>query len=142
MAGRYLLEIRPGPSCSQQPGTTLPSGPYSFPMVASAGGTTPHPGVQILIEGVASSLEIEFKYTDFTLRGGLGTTGDGVLTNQGQRLWIHSIGNGPVTQKSDGIGEVTAGTLAGYIALGSPTAQESEATACNALDHTFTLKVR
>ena len=111
-------------------------------MVASAAGATPHPGVQILIEGVASSLEIEFKYTDFTLRGGFGTTGDGVLTNQGQRLWIHSIGNGPVTQKSDGIGEVTAGTLAGYIALGSPMAQESEATACNALDHTFTLKVR
>jgi hypothetical protein len=143
VAGRYLLEIRPGPSCSSQAGTTLPQGPYSFPMVAAAGGTTPHPGIQILIEGVASSFELEFKYTDFTLHGGLGTTGDGVLTNQGQRVWINAIGNGAVTQKAaDGIGEVTAGTIIGFVAVGSATAAFNEAAACTALDHTFTLKVR
>jgi hypothetical protein len=142
VGGGYLLEILPGPTCNGDPGTTLPRGPYSFPMVASAGGTTPHPGVEVVIEGVASSLELEFKYTDFTLRGGLGTTGDGVLTNQGQRLWIRAIGTGAVTQKTDGIGEVTAGTLIGYIAVGPATALEAEATACTALDHTFTLKIR
>jgi hypothetical protein len=142
VAGRYLLEIRPGPSCSSQAGTTLPQGPYSFPMVAAAGGTTPHPGIQILIEGVASSFELEFKYTDFTLRGGLGTTGDGVLTNQGQRAWINAIGTGAVTQKADGIGEVTSGTMIGFVAVGSATAAFNEAAACTALDHTFTLKVR
>jgi hypothetical protein len=111
-------------------------------MVASAGGTTPHPGVEVVLDGVASSLELEFKYTDFTLRGGLGTTGDGVLTNQGQRLWVNAIGTGAVAQKADGIGEVAAGTLIGYLAIGSPTATMGEATACSALDHTFTLKVR
>jgi hypothetical protein len=142
VAGRYLLEIQPGVSCSNQSITTLPKGPYSFPMVASAGGTTPHPGVEVVIEGVASSLELEFKYTDFTLRGGLGTTGEGVLTNQGQRLWMNAIGTGAVTQKADGIGEVTAGTLIGYVAIGSATAVQNEAVACSTTDHTFTLKVR
>ncbi len=142
MAGRYLLEIQPGTSCVTLPGSNVPRGPYSFPMVASAGGTTPHPGVQVVIEGVASSLELEFKYTDFTLRGGLGTTGEGVLTNQGQRFWMNAIGTGAVTQKSDGIGEVTAGTLIGYIAVAPATAVQNDAVACSTTDHTFTLKVR
>jgi hypothetical protein len=113
-------------------------------MVAAAGGTSPYPGVEILLDGaaVASALEIEFKYTDFTLRGGLGTTGDGVLMNEGQRLWVHAIGTGAVTQESAGIGEVTAGTLIGYVAIGAPTDAESDAVICNATDHTFTLKIR
>jgi hypothetical protein len=111
-------------------------------MVASAGGTTPHPGVQVVIEGVASSLELEFKYTDFTLRGGLGTTGDGVLTNQGPRFWMNAIGTGAVTHKGDGVGEVTAGTLIGYIAVAPATAVQNDAIACSTTDHTFTLKVR
>jgi hypothetical protein len=136
VAGRYLLEIQPSSSCM------VPRGPHSFPMVASAGGNTPHPGVQVVIEGGAASFELEFKYTDFTLRGGLGTTGEGVLTNQGLRFWIRAIGTGAVTQKTDGIGQVTAGTLMGYIAVGAATASENEAAACSATDHTFTLKVR
>jgi hypothetical protein len=142
VAGRYLLEIQPGASCATLPNSNVPRGPYSFPMVASAGGTTPHPGVQVVIEGVASSLELEFKYTDFTLRGGLGTTGEGVLANQGQRFWINAIGTGAVTQKADGIGQVTAGTLMGYIAVAAATASQNEAIACSTTDHTFTLKVR
>jgi hypothetical protein len=142
VAGRYLLEIQPGASCATVPGSNVPRGPYSFPMVASAGGTSPHPGIQVVIEGDPSSLELEFKYTDFTLRGGLGTTGEGVLTNQGQRFWINAIGTGAVTQKADGIGQVTAGTLMGYIAVAGATASQNEATACSTTDHTFTLKVR
>jgi hypothetical protein len=142
VAGRYLLEIVPGTSCLTLPNSNVPRGPHSFPMVASAGGTTPHPGVQVVIEGVASSLELEFKYTDFTLRGGLGTTGEGVLTNQGLRFWINAIGTGAVTQTSSGIGQVTAGTLIGYIAVAPATAAQNDAVACSATDHTFTLKVR
>ena len=142
VAGRYLLEIQPGASCATLPGSNVPRGPYSFPMVASAGGTTPHPGVQVVLDGVPSSLELEFKYTDFTLRGGLGTTGEGVLTNQGQRFWMNAIGTGAVAQKSDGIGEVTAGTLMGYIAVAPATAVQNDAVACSTTDHTFTLKVR
>lgn len=142
VAGRYLLEIQPGASCAALPGSNVPRGPYSFPMVASAGGTTPHPGVQVVLDGVASSLELEFKYTDFTLRGGLGTTGDGVLANQGQRFWINAIGTGAVTQRADGLGEVTAGTLIGYIAVAPATAVQNDAVACSTTDHTFTLKVR
>lgn len=142
VAGRYLLEIQPGASCATLPGSNVPRGPYSFPMVASAGGTTPHPGVQVVLDGVASSLELEFKYTDFTLRGGLGTTGAGVLTNQGQRFWMNAIGTGAVTQRADGTGEVTAGTLMGYIAVAPATAVQNDAVACSTTDHTFTLKVR
>lgn len=139
MAGRYLLEIQPSTTC------TLPRGPHSFPMVAAAGGTSPHPGVEVVLDGVASSLELEFKYTDFTLRGGFGTTGEGVLTNQGMRLWIRAIGTGAVTQKADGIGEVLTGSLMGYVAVGSATDTFDALCPqciCSATDHTFTLKVR
>ena len=142
VVGNYLLEILPGASCNSQPATTLPRGPYSFPMVASAGGTTPHPGVQVVIEGVASSLELEFKYTDFTLRGGLGTTGEGVLTNQGLRIWIRAIGTGAVTQTANGRGQVTSGTLIGRLGLGGASDPEGALGDCTAVDHTFTLKVR
>lgn len=141
MVGNYLLEILPGASCNRA-GTTLPRGPHSFQMVAAAGGSFPHPGVQVVLDGAPSALELELKYTDFTLRGGFGTTGDGVLTSQGLRLWIRTIGTGAVTHEGDGRGEVTAGTLAGYLAIGAANAEEAAATACSATDHTFTLKVR
>ncbi|HEY6554575.1 MAG TPA: hypothetical protein VI669_14555 [Vicinamibacteria bacterium] len=111
-------------------------------MNALSGGTAPHPGVQVVIEGVASSLEGEFKYTEFTLRGGIGTTGAGVLTNEGLRFWIRAIGTGAVTQRTGGIGEVTAGTLMGYMATGFAASEEASAATCFATDHTFTLKVR
>jgi hypothetical protein len=111
-------------------------------MNAVSGGTMPHPGVQVVIDGVASSLELEFKYTDFTLRGGLGTTGAGVLTNEGLRFWIRGIGTGAVTHVGDGPGEVTAGSLMGYLATGSASTEEAAAASCFATDHAFTLKAR
>ena len=98
--------------------------------------------MQLVIEGVASSLEVEFKYTDFTLRGGLGTTGEGVLTNQGLRIWIRAIGTGAVTQTTNGRGQVSAGTLIGHLALGGASDPEGALGDCTAIDHTFTLKVR
>ena len=47
-----------------------------------------------------------------------------------------------MTQKSDGLGEVTAGNLMGYIAVAAATAVQNDAVACSATDHTFTLRVR
>jgi hypothetical protein len=110
-------------------------------MEAVAAGTAP-PGVEVVLEGDPSWLELEFKYTAFILRGGMGTTGDGVVANEGLRLWMHAIGTGSVTQTSDGHGEVMAGTLMGYLALGSPTDEEGALGTCSAVDHTFTLRVR
>ena len=136
VSGRYLLEIRPGATCS------VARGPHTFPMNAVAAGTTPHPGIQVVVEGVPWHLELELEYTDFTLRGGLGTTGLGVLTNEGLRLWMRAIGKGAVAHQGDGVGEVAAGTLMGYLATGAADAEEAEAAACVATDHTFTLKVR
>jgi len=111
-------------------------------MSAVSGGNVPHPGVQVVLEGAASSLEAEFKYTEFTLRGGIGTTGAGVLTNEGLRFWTRTIGTGAVTQRTNGIGEVTAGTLMGYMATGFAGSDEASAATCFANDHAFTLKVR
>lgn len=133
--GPYVLRIQPASGCA------IPHGPLSFSMAATPGGTSPHPGVQVVLSNDPPSLELEFKYTESTLRGGLGTTGDGVLSNEGLRLWMHSIGTGNVTQTSDGHGEVMAGKLMGYLALGGAADEEGALGTCSALDHTFTLRV-
>jgi len=114
-------------------------------MNAAAGGTAPYPGVQVVIDGDASSLELEFKHTDFTLRGGLGTTVEGVLTNEGLRFWIRAIGTGAVTHTGEGPSEVTAGTLMGYVAVGNASDEFASLCMnciCHGTDHSFTLKVR
>ena len=116
--------------------------PLSFPMVAAAAGTSPHPGVQVVLDGNPGELELEFLSENLTLRGGLGTTGDGVLSNEATRLWMHAIGTGPVTRASDGRGEVATGTLMGYIALGRAFEDEGARGTCSARDHTFTLRTR
>ncbi len=136
VTGRYLLQIQPSPVCG------LARGPLSFPMEAAPAGTVPHPGVQVVLEGDASSLELELVYPDCTLRGGMGTTGDGVLSNEGLRLWLHSIGTGGVFQASDGRGEVASGSLLGYLAMGGPNDAEGSLGTCSAQDHTFTLRAR
>jgi hypothetical protein len=136
VSGPYSLQLAPGPSC------TIPRETLTFPMQAAQAGTLPHPGVQIVSDGDPSSLELELMYTNFTLRGGFGTTGLGVLSSEGRRLWIRVIGTGAVTQTSDGHGEVTAGTMMGYMAVGGPNDDEDMAAVCNARDHTFTLRPR
>jgi len=136
VAGRYLLQIVPGPGCS------LSRSPLSFPMVAAAAGTSPHPGVQVVLDGNPRELELEFLSENLTLRGGLGTTGDGVLSNEATRLWMHAIGTGSVTRASDGRGEVATGTLMGYVALGGANDDEGALGTCSARDHTFTLRTR
>jgi len=116
--------------------------PLTFPMVAAAAGTSPHPGVQVVLDGNPSELEWEFLSESFTLRGGLGTTGDGVLSNETTRLWIHVIGTGSVTRAADGRGEVVSGTLMGYVALGRAFEEEGARGTCSARDHAFSLRAR
>jgi hypothetical protein len=111
-------------------------------MEAALAGSYPYPGVQFVLEGAPASLELEFLYTNSTLRGSLGTTGDGVLSSEGLRFWIHAIGTGPVTARRDGRGEVVTGSLMGYLAVGGANDEEGALGICSALDHTFTLRVR
>ena len=136
VSGRYLLQIVPAPVCG------MSRSPLTFPMVAAAAGTSPHPGVQVVLDGNPGELEWELLAESFTLRGGLGTTGDGVLSNEATRMWVHAIGNGSVTRASDGRGEVVSGTLMGYVALGGPDDDEGALGTCNARDHAFSLRTR
>ena len=72
----------------------------------------------------------------------MGTTGDGVLSNEGSRAWIHAIGTGRVTHASDGRGEVVTGTLMGYLALGGAFGEEGALGTCTSRTHGFTLRTR
>jgi hypothetical protein len=136
VSGRYVLQIVPAPGCN------MSRSPLSFPMAAAGAGTTPHPGVQVVVDGDPGQLELEFLTDGVTLRGGLGTTGDGVLSNEAMRLWMHAIGAGSITRASDGRGEILTGTLMGYVALGRPNNDEGELGTCSAPDHSFTLRTR
>jgi hypothetical protein len=136
MTGRYVLQITPGPGCA------MSRSPLSFPMTAAAAGVSPHPGVQVVLDGNPGELELEFLFDGGTLRGGLGTTGDGVLANEAMRLWLHAVGSGALTRAGDGRGEIVTGTLMGYVALGRPNNDEGALGTCTATDHAFTLRVR
>lgn len=128
IAGRYLLEIKPAASCAAAPPTV------SLSMLASAAGVSPHPGVEILLDGAdPARLELELKYSDFVLEGGFGTTGDGVASNQGPQVWVNAIGTGLVTRTSDGRGEIVSGSLRGYLEV-------EGMNACTATNHSFTLR--
>lgn len=120
----------------------MPRSPLSFPMRAAAADGSSHPGVQVVSDGNPAELELELLSEGFTLRGGLGTTGDGVLSNEGTRQWLHGIGTGSVTRAADGRGEVVTGRLMGYVALGRANDDEGALGTCSAGDHTFTLRTR
>ena len=117
-------------------------GPLTFPMTAVAAGTSPHPGVQVLVVGDVRLLELEFLSAATTLTGGLGTTEDGILANEGVRMWIHAIGTGPVTRAADGRGQIAAGQLAGYVAFGFANGSEGSLGSCDSVAHSFALRVR
>jgi hypothetical protein len=136
VTGRYLLSIVPAPGCA------LSRTPLTFPMGAVAAGTTPHPGVQVVLDGEPGALELELLSASATVRGGMGTTGDGALANEGTRLWLHAVGSGSVTRAADGRGEVVQGTLMGYVALGRKNDDEGALGTCSARDHSFTLRIR
>jgi hypothetical protein len=134
--GRYLLKVTPAPGCAMAPN------PLSFPMNAAPSGTMPHSGVQILVNGDGSRFELELLSTGTALRGGLGTTEEGVMTEEGLRAWVRAIGSGPVFHAADGRGEVLAGTLSGDLALGEADGEEGELGTCSSTDHSFTMRAQ
>jgi hypothetical protein len=132
IAGRYLLRVVPGSGCPMASAVTIP-------MTAAAAGTSPHPGVQVLVAG-NEAFEAELVAESNTVNGGFGTTEGGVMTNEATRLWIRVIGSAPVVRAADGRGEVTAGRMAGYVAYGPISGQEGALGACDATNHQFTLR--
>ncbi len=136
MAGGYTMQITPSASCAMSRTS------QSFPMAAAAGGASPHPGVQILLDPNGFRLEMETLSASFALRGGLGTTEVGVVSDQSFRVWVHAIGAGPVQRAVDGRGEILTGTLAGYLALANVDGAEGDLGTCSAADHAFTLRTR
>jgi hypothetical protein len=135
VAGAYLLEVRPAATCTM-------GGPLTFPMTAVAAGVAPYPGVQVLVVGDVRLLELEFLSAANTLTGGLGTTEDGILANEGVRMWVHAIGTGPVTRATDGRGQIAAGQLAGYVAFGVANGPEGSLGSCDSVAHSFALRAR
>ena len=136
IAGRYTLSITPSASCA------MSRTPLTFPMTGADAGATTHPGVQILLDPNGFRLELEAVYESFMIRGGLGTTEEGVASEQGQRFWVHAIGAGPVQRAADGRGEVLTGTLAGYLALANVDGFEGQLGTCSATDHALSLRTR
>ncbi|HXK10377.1 MAG TPA: hypothetical protein VMT70_12080 [Vicinamibacteria bacterium] len=130
VTGLYTLQLVPAATC--------PGGrPVTFPVQVTETGTTPHPGVQLLmVSSDPALLELELKYTDDTLEGGVGTTGDGQPSAEGPQTWVNSIASGKTTQTSDGRGEVVSGVLRGYLEI------EGVITACWSANHSFTLRAK
>lgn len=136
VTGRYLAQITPAPSCA------MSRAMLSFPVQAAAAATPQHAGVQVLLVGDGSRFELEFLSTETALRGGVGTTEEGVLANEGQRVWIHAVGAGPVFHSADGRGQILNGTLTGYVALASAGGAEGDSGTCAAADHAFVLRAQ
>jgi hypothetical protein len=116
--------------------------PITFLMTGADAGVTTHPGVQILLDPNGFRLELEAVYESFAIHGGLGTTETGVVSEQGQRVWVRAIGAGPVLRATDGRGEVLTGTLAGYLALADIDGFEGQLGTCSAADHALSLRTR
>jgi hypothetical protein len=67
----------------------------------------------------------------------------GAVSDQGQRVWVHAIGAGPVLRTTDSRGEVLTGTLAGYLALAAAVdGFEGDLGTCSAADHALSLRTR
>jgi hypothetical protein len=136
VAGRYGIQITPSATCSMSRPT------LTFPMAAADAGASPHPGVQVLLDPNGFRFEWEALSATVALRGGLGTTQEGVLADEGLRLWLRAIAGGQVQRASDGRGQIVTGTLAGYLALGEVNGQEGSLGTCSATDHAFSLRIR
>jgi len=136
VVGPYTLSITPSASCA------LPRTPITFLMTGADAGMTTHPGVQVLLDPNGFRLELEAVYESFAIHGGLGTFQEGVVSEQGQRVWLHAIGAGPVLRATDGRGQVLTGTLAGYLALAENGGFEGDLGTCSAADHALSLSTR
>ena len=129
ISGAYTLQLSPAASCNGRAVT--------FAVQVTQSGSAPHPGSQLLLVGTDPALlELELKYTDDTLEGGVGTTGDGVPSSEGPQVWVNAIASGKTTQTSDGRGEVVSGTLRGYVEIDGVMA------ACTSTGHSFTLRAK
>jgi hypothetical protein len=135
VAGAYELQLAIAADCG------LGAQTFVFDADAAAAGTTPHPGLQVLIPGGASFVEGELLLGTGTVRGGFGTTADGALAS-GLRVWVRAIGSGAITRARDGRGEIPTGNLTGYIAMGGPNDEEGALGSCTSANHSFSLKVR
>lgn len=138
MRGRYTLRLEPAAGCP------TPTGAYSFLVNAESADTARSPGVEVLVEGpVASALELELRYETPTLRGGMGTTADGVASVEGFRVWVRGIGVGAVaTTRPAASGEVAQGTLAGSLSFGRLGDEEGALGTCSSTAHRWSLKLR
>lgn len=136
VAGRYQLTITPAPGCP----TPVPS--FSFTMDAASAPGAPKPGTQVVLNGDPGGLEAEFIAENQTLRGGIGTTHDGVLAPERFQLFMNVIATGPVVRASDGRGEVRSGTMFGTLSFAPPFGDEFELGTCTGGPHTFTLIAR
>jgi hypothetical protein len=134
----YTLSITPSASCA------MSRTPITFLMTGADAGATTHPGVQVLLDpnGSLDRLELEAVYESFAIHGGLGATDHGVVSEQGQRVWVRAIGAGPVLRATDSRGEMLTGTLAGYLALAPSDGFEGDLGTCNAADHALSLRTR
>ncbi|HYU41527.1 MAG TPA: hypothetical protein VEQ84_05210 [Vicinamibacteria bacterium] len=136
IVGAYTLSITPSASCA------MSRTPITFLMTGADAGVTTHPGVQVLLDPNGSRLELEAVYESFVIRGGLGTSDELVVSDQGQRVWIHAIAAGPVLRATDARGQVLTGTLAGYLALAPIDGFEGDLGTCSAADHSLSLRTR
>jgi hypothetical protein len=136
VTGRYLLQINPSAAC----GAPRPS--FTFTMDALAGAVSPHRGTQVVLAGAPGRLEAEFIDENDSLRGGVGTTADGVEAIEPFVLRIRVIASGGLLRGPDGRGEVRNGTMMGTIGFSRPNEFENTLGTCIASDHTFTLSAR
>ncbi len=136
VSGAYTLQLVPAAGCAF-PGPTL-----TFPMDAASAPGARYPGLQVLLVGDPSALEAELLNNPGTVRGGVGTRGDGALANEGYRVWVRAILDGTISRATDGRGEVASGTALGYIALAGPNGYEGDSGSCQVPNHSFSLRAR
>jgi hypothetical protein len=108
---------------------------------ASAPGA-PKPGTQVVLNGDPGGLEAEFIAENQTLRGGIGTTHDGVLAPERFQLFVNVVATAPVVRAADGRGEVRTGTMFGTLSFAPPFGDEAELGSCTGGPHAFTLIAR
>src|SRR6185295_5377480 len=91
--GSYLVQITPGP------GGSMSHNPLTVIVRGGPAGTQPHPGVQLLLVGGTTPLELELLSTGTALRGSVATLNDdtlGTLSNENVKVWVHAIASGNV----------------------------------------------
>lgn len=136
VVGAYTLRLTPAASCG------LGQLALSFPVNAASAPGPRYPGLQVLLVGDGSGVEAELLDAPPSVRGGVGTRGDGALATEAVHVWVNAVAEGTVTRAADGRGEVVSGRLLGYLALGDPFGEEGSLGTCTSADHSFSLRAR